>query len=285
MVVCYRELIMKLTKLAWVFILAVTLTFTARTAEQSDVSSELKALVEKVQTKLQAGKKTEADLADELQQFDKILAAHKDEKTDDVAQVLLMKAMLYLQVLDNDEKGLELVKQLKRDYPDTKPGKASDDIVEQVNQQAAAKKIRKSLTQGAAFPDFDEKDLAGKPLSIANYKTKVVLLDFWATWCGPCVRELPNVQKAYEKYHKDGFEIIGISLDQDEKKLKDFLTEKNMTWQQYFDGKGWGNKLAAKYGIQSIPATFLLDGSGKIIGQDLRGDELSEAIGKALAKK
>jgi hypothetical protein len=92
------------------------------------------------------------------------------------------------------------------------------------------------------------------------------------------------VIKSYEKHHDKGFEIIGISLDEDKEKLKSFTGEKKMTWQQYFDGKGWGNKLAVKYGVQSIPATFLLDSQGKIIGRDLRGEALEEAVSKALAK-
>ena len=146
-------------------------------------------------------------------------------------------------------------------------------------------RIQQTLVVGNKFPDFEEKDLAGQPLSIANFKGKVVLVDFWATWCGPCVQELPNVLRAYEKHHAEGFEIIGISLDQDERKLKDFTKQMKMTWPQYFDGKGWGNKLAGKYGVQSIPATFLLDGSGNIIGRDLRGEALEEAVSKALAKK
>jgi len=99
------------------------------------------------------------------------------------------------------------------------------------------------------------------------------------------VGELPNVIKTYEKHHKDGFEIIGISLDQSESKLKNFIKEKNVTWQQYFDGKGWGNKLGAKYGVNSIPATYLLDGEGKIIAKDVRGEELEEAVAKAVTKK
>lgn len=98
------------------------------------------------------------------------------------------------------------------------------------------------------------------------------------------MRELPNVQKTYEKYHPKGFEIIGISLDEDEQKLKSFLKEKNIPWPQYFDGKGWENKLAMQYGIKSIPATFLLDGDGKIIAKDLRGEELEQAVAKALPK-
>jgi peroxiredoxin len=252
--------------------------------DASTAASELKALVTKVQDKLRDGKKTDAELAPELKAFDELIAKHKDEKTDDTAQIVLMKAMLYLQILDNTDKGLELVQQLKQDYPDTKPGKSADAIVANLKQQEAGKKIQRSLVEGATFPDFDEKDLVGKSLSVGNYKGKVVLIDFWATWCGPCVGELPNVVKTYEKNHDKGFEIIGVSLDQDEQRLRNFTKEKQMTWQQFFDGKGWGNKLAQKYGIQSIPATFLLNSEGKIIGRDLRGEALEQAVTKALAK-
>jgi len=93
------------------------------------------------------------------------------------------------------------------------------------------------------------------------------------------------VLKTYEAHHKDGFEIVGISLDQEEQKLTSFTKDNKMTWVQYFDGKGWKNKLAVKYGVNSIPATYLLDGQGVIIGNDLRGDDLEQAVAKALAKK
>jgi peroxiredoxin len=99
------------------------------------------------------------------------------------------------------------------------------------------------------------------------------------------VHELPNVIKIYDTYHKQGLEIIGISLDKDQQKLLSFTKEKNMAWPQYFDGLVWQNKLAVKYGVNSIPATYLLDGQGSIIGSDLRGDDLEQAVAKALAKK
>lgn len=131
---------------------------------------------------------------------------------------------------------------------------------------------------------FDVKDLDGKPLSIAALRGNVVLLDFWATWCGPCIGELPNVLRTYEKYRDKGFRIVGVSLDQDEQKLREFIAEQGMTWPQFFDGKGWQNELAQLYEVKSIPATWLLDTEGKIYRTGLRGDALDAAVEKLLAK-
>ena len=152
-------------------------------------------------------------------------------------------------------------------------------------KQGDPAKVRAALVEGTTFPDFSVEDVKGNPLSISGYKGKVVLIDFWATWCGPCVAELPNVLKTYEKYHDKGFEIIGISLDQDKGGLTGFIKQNKMTWQQYFDGQVWANKLAVKYGVEAIPATYLLDGEGNIIGKDLRGAALEQAVAKALAGK
>jgi thiol-disulfide isomerase/thioredoxin len=132
---------------------------------------------------------------------------------------------------------------------------------------------------------FKVKDMAEKDLSVEDYKGKVVLIDFWATWCGPCVAELPNVIKAYQKYHDKGFEIIGVSLDRDNKGVLDkFLADHpDMKWPQFYDGKFWKNELAVLYGVSSIPATFLIDKAGKVYRVGLRGKALDEAIEKLLA--
>jgi peroxiredoxin len=270
------------------FMLAISMLASgeqARAADKSEAKADLEKLVDTIQGKLKGGKNTEKDLSEELKQFDTLLARYKEEKTDDVAQIVLMKAMLYVQVLDNPEKGLESLKQLKSDFHETEPGKKADDLIAKVQQQQAAKKIQGNLAVGSKFPDFEEKDLAGKPISVSNYKGKVVLVDFWATWCGPCVNELPNVLKAYEKYHPQGFEIVGISLDSDQERLANFIKNRKMGWQQFFDGKGWGNKLAGKYGVNSIPATYLLDSDGKIVAKDLRGEALEAQLAKMLAKQ
>jgi len=250
------------------------LTFAPRNFA-ADAKAQLDELVGKVKEKLKGGKNTEADLTDELKSFDTLIAEHKSEKTEDVAKIVFMKALLYSEVFKNDDKAEVLFDQLQKDFPETAIGK-------QVAAQAEGKKIQRSLKPGAVFPGFEETDLDGKPLSPANFKGKVVLIDFWATWCGPCVAELPNVIKTYGAHHANGFEIIGISLDKDKDKVTTFIKDKQMTWAQYFDGQGWQNKLAAKYGISSIPATILLDKEGKIIAKDLRGEALESAVTAAL---
>ena len=139
-----------------------------------------------------------------------------------------------------------------------------------------------SLSPGGEFPGFSFTDLGGKTISLADYRGKVVLVDFWATWCPPCIAELPHVLETYRKFNDKGFEIIGISLDSDKEKLEKFIADEGMDWPQYFDGKGWENELSNKYAVNSIPATFLIGPDGRIIARSLRGDDLEKAVAKAV---
>lgn len=126
-------------------------------------------------------------------------------------------------------------------------------------------------------------DSHGKKVDLATMKGKVVLIDFWATWCGPCVKEVPNVVSTYNKLHEKGFEIVGISLDSDKAALAKFTKEHGMTWPQYFDGKAWKNAISSKFGINSIPAMWLVDKEGKLVSTNARGG-LEAEVEKQLAK-
>jgi len=125
--------------------------------------------------------------------------------------------------------------------------------------------ISGSLLDGGAF---DQKSLAGK----------VVLVDFWATWCGPCVAEIPNVVAQYEKYHDKGFEVIGISLDEEKDKVDAFVAEHKIPWPILYAGKGWQDPVAQFYGISGIPQMILIGRDGKVITVNARGEKLAERL-------
>ena len=138
------------------------------------------------------------------------------------------------------------------------------------------------------LPAFEAKTLGGNAVTPASLKGRVVLLDFWATWCGPCKAELPNVKEAYSRFKGDGFEILGISLDKskdaDSAAFVKWCQENGVTWPQVFDGKHWEAALAKTFGVRSIPFPLLLDRDGQVVAADehLRGEQLMASIEAAL---
>lgn len=142
-----------------------------------------------------------------------------------------------------------------------------------------------STTNGQEAPDIILPSPEGKEIALSSFRGKVVLIDFWASWCGPCRKEMPNVVKAYAKFKDKGFEIYGVSLDQDKDRWVEAIKKDGITWPQVSDLKYWNSDAAKVYGVQGIPYTVLLNKEGKIIGKGLRGAELEKAIETALAGK
>ncbi|MDE0018843.1 MAG: redoxin family protein [Candidatus Poribacteria bacterium] len=139
---------------------------------------------------------------------------------------------------------------------------------------------------GQVLPDFSAAvDLDGTPISLADYRGKVVLLDFWAVWCGPCLGEIPRIKAVYEKYHDKGFDVIGVSLDEDAAVLREFIKEKEIPWRQIFDGQKWAGHLVQQYGVRGIPAPFLIDREGKVISVEARGSLLDELVAAEITGK
>ncbi len=137
---------------------------------------------------------------------------------------------------------------------------------------------------GKDYIDFTMKNPAGENVSLSDYagKDKYVFIDFWASWCGPCRSEMPNVVEAYKKYKNKGLEIVGVSLDKDEDKWIQGIKDLNMTWPQMSDLKLWESEVVGLYAIQGIPHTILLDKEGKIIAKDLRGVMLDEKLAELM---
>lgn len=147
-----------------------------------------------------------------------------------------------------------------------------------------------TIAEGYAFPSLRFSSVSGEPVDLADLKGKVVLIDFWAIWCPPCVQSMPDLIATYREYHDQGFEILGINMDPDKAKLEKYLQDNQITWPQYFDGLGWSNKLAKRFGVRGIPHIVLINKKGAVhfntnYDQNkypLHGDDLKKAVAELL---
>lgn len=208
--------------------------------------------------------------------YEAIMAKHNRIISEKLkANTNMYASIMAIQGLEPDQYGdlyLALDKGLSAKYPNDKTVRTFHEVI--------SKMI--ATTKGQEAPEINLPTPEGKELALSSLRGKVVLIDFWASWCGPCRKEMPNVVKAYKKYKDKGFEIYGVSLDQDKEKWIEAIKNDGITWPQVSDLKYWQSDVVPLYSIQGIPYTVLLDKEGKIIAKGLRGPELESAIEKAL---
>ena len=135
-----------------------------------------------------------------------------------------------------------------------------------------------SLNIGQKAPDFKYQTIDGDEISLSSLEGQFVILEFWATWCGPCIPEIPHLKSLYKSYKNDDFTVVGISLDREKESLLNFIKEREIEWPQIYVEDGWEGKLARSYNVSGIPKMYLLDPEGIIIGRDLRGEAMVSKV-------
>jgi len=213
-----------------------------------------------------------ADRAKAEAAVDRFIKAHpKDER----GAGLLSRMTMMDGVSDDQRK--EILNRLVKDYPDSR-----------VTGYAKGQ-LRRADAIGKPFDLSFTDTISGKPIAMNDLKGKVVVVDFWATWCGPCVAEMPTMKKLYAEYKPKGVEFIGISLDNPEangglSKLKEFVAKNEIAWPQYYQGKGWESEFSTSWGVNSIPCVFIVDADGNLASGDARG-KLEDLLPKLIAKR
>lgn len=150
--------------------------------------------------------------------------------------------------------------------------------------QARAVIANTKMVDARVAPAFAFKSNTGEDLSLEKLRGKIVLLEFWASWCGPCRAELPEIKNIWKKYAGDQFTIVGINLDSNRPAFDTFTKQEGLSWPQYYDGLDWGNKISQLYGVYAIPHSVLIDQDGVIKARGLRGEQLAEVIGEMVSK-
>ncbi|RKU12819.1 hypothetical protein C6503_16675 [Candidatus Poribacteria bacterium] len=195
-----------------------------------------------------------------------------------------------LEMTDRDEELLQVFKELAEQNPNDRTAhRKLAEIYQRLGDTELAKEHRLKAEPllalvGKPVPDFSATDLDGKSISLEDYRGKVVLLDFRATWSSPCLEDTPNVKKVYDAYKDKGFDIIGISLDNDEKMLRDHLKKHEIPWRQVYSGKRWESPIPQQYGIRNVPSGWLIDRDGTLISQQASGRMLEPLVSEAVTE-
>lgn len=229
-------------------------------------------------------------LAAEMKSEDKAVATAAEAKYDELDNAITAKSKAY--ILANPDKQTAAVAfynmryNLNEDEQNEIIAKADSAFkaVPGIDKMIAHLDILKNVAVGKTFTDFEMPDAQGKARKLSDYvgKGKVVLIDFWASWCPPCRRDMPNLVAAYKQYKNKGFEIVGISLDSKADAWAKGVKDLGITWPQLSDLQGWKNSGAALYGVNSIPHTVLVDKDGTIIAKNLHGKELDNKLKEVL---
>jgi peroxiredoxin len=193
--------------------------------------------------------------------------------------VLLLENFLMRQYLTAEEIKVYFTK-IDKSLLNTKSAKNIKKVLDAIKDDPAAK-----VEVGSKAPDFSAKNPEGKVISLQDVLGKVTIIDFWASWCGPCRGENPNVVALYKEMHAKGLNIIGVSLDKDAAKWKEAIAKDGLVWPQISNLKFWDEPIAKQFNIESIPATFILDAKGVIVARDLRGDALKAKVTELLNAK